>query len=159
MRALDLSKLSRPQLHDEFLGGSCPGSLRDIDGISDGTILTMMAASGRMPGWGLLHRTTKGWLGKWFESEADDRGSGLNRVLVKEAEELILAFKTSIEPSRLDGKPCVVLDYDQGSNVRVIRGMRDELRLISPGVMLGRAYMRFAFRLRPISWFALEEPS
>ncbi len=43
-------------------------------------------------------------------------------------------------PSRLDGRECIVLDYSRTS--LVARGVRDELRLVRPGLYLGRAHWR-----------------
>ncbi|HZZ64070.1 MAG TPA: hypothetical protein VFE17_01100 [Candidatus Baltobacteraceae bacterium] len=49
------------------------------------------------------------------------------------------------DASRFDGKPCIVLDYSRTSIAA--RYIRDELRLVAPGLYLGRAYAfnRFLF--------------
>ena len=44
------------------------------------------------------------------------------------------------EPSWIDGKECIVLDYSQTSVVA--HWVRDEIRLISPGLYLGRVYWK-----------------
>ncbi len=41
-------------------------------------------------------------------------------------------------PSRLDACECIILDYSRTS--LVARGVHDELRLLWPGLYLGRAY-------------------
>ena len=46
-----------------------------------------------------------------------------------------------VDASRLDGRPCIVLDYSKTS--RLAKWVRDEIREIEPGLYLGR-------RLRPI---------
>ena len=58
------------------------------------------------------------------------------------------SFTYAIEPSRLDGKPCLVLDYAAGGEGagdtlwgRVL-GMRDELREVVPGVLVGLGWLR-----------------
>ena len=42
------------------------------------------------------------------------------------------------DASLFDGKPCIVLDYSRTSIAA--RCIRDELRLVGPGLYLGRAY-------------------
>ena len=42
------------------------------------------------------------------------------------------------EPSWIDGKECIVLDYSETSVVA--HWVRDEIRLISPGLYLGRVF-------------------
>ena len=102
--------------------------------------------------------TTRAWIGKWFQAHDDTHGRGLNRIETrKQGEKRLLAFETRFEDSRIDRHSCVLLDYDQEENIRTIRSMRDELRFVGNGLLLGRAYMRIGFRLRPISWFALEK--
>ncbi len=54
------------------------------------------------------------------------------------------------EMSMLDGRECIILDYSRTS--LVARSVRDELRLLRPGLYLGRAYWH-GFR---VADFALE---
>jgi hypothetical protein len=50
--------------------------------------------------------------------------------------------------SRLDGRKCIILDYSRNS--LVARTVSDELRLLRPGLYLGRAYWHGKVRrLRP----------
>jgi hypothetical protein len=53
---------------------------------------------------------------------------GLNAIIAK-------VYKG---PSLLDGKECIVLDYSETS--LVAHWVRDEIRLISPGLYLGKVY-------------------
>ena len=46
----------------------------------------------------------------------------------------------ALSPSWLDGKPCLVLEYEQGTPV--FGNTRDELREVAPGVWLGRYYAK-----------------
>ena len=48
-------------------------------------------------------------------------------------------------PSKLDGRTCIILDYARTS--LVARGIQDELRLVRPGLYLGRAYAHGMFLL------------
>lgn len=54
------------------------------------------------------------------------------------------------EPSWIDGKECIVLDYSQTSFVA--HWIRDEIRLISPGLYLGRVF----WDKTPLIYFALQ---
>lgn len=56
-----------------------------------------------------------------------------------------------VDASRLDGRPCVVLDYSKTS--RLAKWIRDEIREIEPGLYVGLVYVRS--RRAPIR-FALE---
>jgi hypothetical protein len=45
-----------------------------------------------------------------------------------------------IDASRLDGRPCIVLDYSKTS--KVAGWVRDEIREVAPGLYLGLVYVR-----------------
>jgi hypothetical protein len=62
-----------------------------------------------------------------------------------------IAADVYIDESRLDGRPCVVLDYSKTS--RIAGWVRDEIRQIGPGLYLGLVYVRS--RRAPIR-FSLE---
>ena len=59
---------------------------------------------------------------------------------------------TIIEPSCLDGQPCVVMQYS--SDAKVFANVRDELRQICPGTWLGRSYDGCTGE--PKNWFVLQ---
>ena len=73
------------------------------------------------------------WRGKVFDAKA---GRVTNRVLPFGVR--AVAAEVRKGPSRLDGRECIVLDYARTS--LVARSVRDELRLLRPGLYLGRAY-------------------
>jgi hypothetical protein len=87
------------------------------------------------------------WRGKQFDANT---GTMVNRVLPIG----IRAVKARVreEPSRLDGKPCHVLDYSRTS--LIAGGVRDEIREVAPGLYLGLVYWmglrigRFALRFQ-----------
>lgn len=56
-----------------------------------------------------------------------------------------------VDASRLDGHPCIVLDYSKTS--RLAKWVRDEIRQIEPGLYIGLVYVRS--RRAPIR-FSLE---
>ncbi len=63
-----------------------------------------------------------------------------------------------------DDEPVIFLNYNN-SNIAIARIVRDEMRLIAPGLYLGRAYLKNGFVKRLITgeafgfalWFALQE--
>jgi short-subunit dehydrogenase len=78
------------------------------------------------------------WLGKRFRA-ADVLGDNHFESGYQHA------FTATVQPSWLDGRPALVLDYDIAGGSVVwgrLLGMRDELREVAPGVWLGLGSMR-----------------
>jgi hypothetical protein len=73
------------------------------------------------------------WRGKVFDAGARRM---TNRVLPFGIHAVTAEVRRG--PSRLDARECIVLDYSRTS--LIARGVRDELRLLWPGLYLGRAY-------------------
>lgn len=73
------------------------------------------------------------WHGKVFDRA---RGELVNRILFGR----IVKAKVFLGPSWLDGKPSVIIDYRGQS--WIAGAIRDEIRLVAPGVYLGFAYVR-----------------
>ncbi len=90
------------------------------------------------------------WQGKSFED-----GSGINRITPLQFR--LFRFETRKEPSLEDGKPALLLDYDQPGNPFVIRRVRDEIREVSPGLLLGQMYV-VTTQPRLTLYFGLETP-
>ena len=74
------------------------------------------------------------WQGKTFDLK---KGVLKNRISVFGISAIVA--KVYKAPSWLDNKECVVLDYSKTSVVA--RWIRDEIRLIAPGLYLGRVYL------------------
>ena len=114
------------------------------DGRAEGLFLLAPGTPGAPLLAGLLGLA---WRGKQFDADA---GTMVNRVLPIG----IKAVKARVreEPSRLDGRPCHVLDYSRTS--MIAGSVRDEIREVAPGLYLGLAYWRglrvgrFALRFR-----------
>ncbi|MEZ5291115.1 MAG: hypothetical protein R2745_08540 [Vicinamibacterales bacterium] len=85
------------------------------------------------------------WKGKSFDAE---HGTLRNRISVLGFNAIVASVYHG--KSLLDDKPCVVLDYSKTS--LVAKWIRDEIRLISPHLYLGRVY----WDNKPILHFALE---
>src|SRR5437016_5629141 len=85
------------------------------------------------------------WQGKTFDAKNGVLRNrithfGLNAIIAK-------VYKA---PSWFDNKECIVLDYSETS--LVARWIRDEIRLIDPGLYLGRVY----WGKKPLIHFALQ---
>ena len=74
-----------------------------------------------------------GWQGKVFDAQ---KGLLKNRILPFGIEAIVA--KVCKGPSWLDGKECIVLDYSETS--LIAHWIRDEIRLIGPGLYLGKVY-------------------
>jgi hypothetical protein len=73
------------------------------------------------------------WQGKVFDAKA---GYLKNRILAFGLNAIVATVYNA--PSWLDDKECIVLDYSETS--LVAHWVRDEIRLISPGLYLGLVY-------------------
>jgi len=73
------------------------------------------------------------WQGKVFDAE---KGLLKNRISVLGLNAIVA--KVYKGPSWLDGKECIVLDYSETS--LLAHWIRDEIRLIGPGLYLGKVY-------------------
>ena len=73
------------------------------------------------------------WQGKVFDAKA---GLLRNRILPLHINAIVA--KVYKDKSWLDGKECIVLDYSDTS--LVAHWIRDEIRMIDPGLYLGKVY-------------------
>ena len=156
--AEDLRRLSNEELMDLFQKGSAPGSVRAVEGHPAGVaIAPILLSGGRVERW--LRRYSQSdrfvWHGKSFESISDTEGWGWNRLGVGP----VLAafpFRTFLGPSKNDGAPTLVLDFDVERNPWWERLTWDELREVSPGVFMGTSGLRIFGRYRRMLWFAVD---
>ncbi len=88
------------------------------------------------------------WQGKVVDPE---RAVVRNRITPLGLRAVAATVRTSC--SRVDGRPCVVLDYSATS--LVARGVRDEIRLVADHLRLGVVWL-FGHR---VAWFTLREPT
>lgn len=85
------------------------------------------------------------WQGKIFDAE---KMALLNKITVFGLDAILAHIIR--EPSWIDGKECIVLDYSKTSVVA--HWVRDEIRLISPGLYLGRVFWKEQYLI----FFALQ---
>lgn len=75
------------------------------------------------------------WQGKIFNAEKEVL---VNKITTFGLDAILAHIQR--EPSWIDGKECIVLDYSKTS--LVAHWVRDEMRLISPGFYLGRVFWK-----------------
>lgn len=155
-----LAAMPLDQLEAVYRAGRLPASLHDLDGAPAGRMLTLAGPLGRGAIADGLRRFARSpvfpWAGKSFHATADDAGSGINRVRLG-VTRAWFPFETRIEPSAIDGEPCVVLDYDKSVNPWFIRAIHDELREVSPGVFLGPAMAKVRGGKKLVLFFAIDK--
>jgi len=146
---------------DELVGGH-PESIRNIFARGSATDPAELgdAPRGRLlaleplGGVHLLARPVVRFLARsalWSGVGFDHGGNaGFNRWLGGHAHR----FRTTVEPSELDGRPTLVLRYER--NAWPVSTLRDELRSVRPGLALGPFYMRAGGRFNLIGWFGLQ---
>lgn len=123
-----LLKMSQAQL-DELFTNSPAGDIPD--GEAAGTAIVAPGSTYTADVASFINHF--GWQGKTFDAKKAQLKNrilpfGLNAIIAK-------VYKA---PSWLDGKECIVLDYSETS--LVAHWIRDEIRLISPKLYLGKVY-------------------
>jgi hypothetical protein len=154
----DLVDMSLLDLTDLYRAGTVPESLRELDDAVSGRLLALRGLDWR--GAHGLFAAVAGsrffpWAGKRFLHLDRNAGTGINRMRLA-GERLWYPFRTSVEPSVIDGAPCIVLDYARPENPPVIRSLRDELREVSPGLFMGPALLRVLGKPRLLLFFACD---
>ena len=155
----DLARSTPRELQALYEAGSVPDRLDRLDGdlvgrmlaprgVGRGIGLRAIAAIARSPGFA--------WAGKSFHATDTGTGTGINRVRLAGRHRLF-PFRTLFGPSVVDGRPCVVLDYDDADNPGLIRSIHDEVREVDPGLYLGPAcWKRQGKAPLVLLWFALD---
>ena len=123
-----LLKMSQAEL-DQLFRNSPPGEIPD--GEAEGTAII---APGTTYSDNLARFVSHfAWQGKSFDAK---KGVLRNRILPFGLNAIIARVYKG--PSWLDGKECIVLDYSDTS--LLAHWIRDEIRLIGPGMYLGKVY-------------------
>jgi hypothetical protein len=151
----DLSRASARELGAIYAKGT-PPSFADLDGAPRGRMLAFAGPLGRGRARDGLRRFAESryfpWDGKSFASKSAAHGSGINRVRMIGD---LFRFETRIAPSEVDGKPCLVLDYDLSPNPWPIRQIHDELRQVATGLFLGPAMWKTRAGAKLVLYFAI----
>lgn len=123
-----LLTMSQKELDDLFTR-SAPGDIPD--GEAEGTAIVAPGTTYSADVAKILNHFA--WQGKTFDAA---KGQLKNRILPFGLNAIIARIYK--EPSWLDGKECIVLDYSDTS--LVAQWIRDEIRQIGPGLYLGKVY-------------------
>lgn len=159
-RTLDeLAELDVAALEAVYRRGTVPSTLRALDG---NPVCRMLGIRGLDHGGrgrfvrNLARASWFPWAGKSFAAQADGAGNGINRIRILGGKRWF-PFTTKIEPSAIDGAPCIFLDYRHDVNPKPIQMIRDELREIRPGLFLGPAMLDTGNAPpRLVLWFACD---
>ena len=130
LTASELPAMRSSQLDDLFAAapaGSIP------TGVGRGQALIATGTVAARPLVALVRMLA--WRGKQFDAQ----GRTLRNIVSPFALNAIKA-EVYLDASRLDGNPCIVLDYSKTSSVA--RWIRDEIREVSPGLYLGVVFVR-----------------
>ena len=138
----DLLKMSQAQL-DELFTGSPAGDIPQ--GEANGTAIVAPGTTYSQDIASFINHFA--WQGTVFDPT---KGVLRNRILPFGLNAIIA--KVYKGESWLDGKECIVLDYSETS--LLAHWVRDEIRLIAPGVYLGKVY----WSKKRLIDFALEFP-
>src|SRR5215467_12449165 len=125
----ELLKMSQDEL-DELYTSSPAGDIPDGDCqgtviVGPGTAMTPVKAK-------LMH--VFGWQGKVFDKK---KGRLVNKILPTGHHAIVAEVYK--DKSWYDGKECIAIDYSKTS--LVAKWIRDEIRLIAPGMYLGVMYL------------------
>ena len=153
-----LSALTVEALGPIYERAAIPTSLAGLDGHPRGRMLAVRTLDqGGIAGALRSFAAARAfpWGGKSFTSRSATEGTGVNRVHLGGRHNLF-PFETRLAPSVIDGKPCVLLDYDLPDNPWFIRAIHDEVREVSPGLYLGPAMWKAANGPALVLWFALD---
>ncbi len=124
----DLLTMSQSDL-DALFGASPPGPIPDGQG--SGTAIIAPGATYNAEMATMVNHFA--WQGKVFDAKA-----GLLRNRVGPMGVDAIVAKVYQDVSWFDARPCIVLDYSETSFVA--HWIRDEIRLIEPGLYLGLVY-------------------
>jgi AcrR family transcriptional regulator len=160
-RVKALARLASSELEAMFLTSHIgPADFTAVSGDPEGRVL---AVPGIDRGWlGSATRRFQGsklypWEGKSFSALTADTGRGINRFRYP-LRRGYFPFRTSLADSRVDGQPCIAIDYDVPANPWLARNIYDELRALGDGLYLGRGGMRRAGLKTPalVLWFLVD---
>ncbi|MBF0398046.1 MAG: hypothetical protein HQK78_14800 [Desulfobacterales bacterium] len=126
-----------------YRNGILPSSFKALDGMPKGRMLSIKYIDKTPLSFFIKYFAGSGlfpWEGKSFKSNNNIEGSGINRIQIMNTLKFNwFPFKTKIVPSIIDGRDCILLDYDLPENPWFIRKIRDELRKVSNHLFLGPA--------------------
>ena len=124
----DLLKMSQRQL-DELFSAHEPGPVPNGEAKGTAIVAPGTPFNGEIAQFISLFA----WQGKVFDAAT----MTLRNHILPFGLKAVLA-RIKLEPSWLDQKPCIVLDYSETSIVA--QWIRDEIRMVGPGLYLGKVF-------------------
>ncbi|HEY6291525.1 MAG TPA: hypothetical protein VI455_08190 [Terriglobia bacterium] len=140
----NLQARSFEELHSYFGAGTAP-NLEEMTGDTSGVFLAWNPqACWLMKTW--VRWTFRSWLGKRFfaASPAEASSHGIN--LFSNNPTTRYAFRTYLGAARIDGAPCLKLDYSIAGS---LRGLVDDVRKVADGLVLGQINYQFFWQRTP----------
>lgn len=158
----DLAALSLDELSELYAHGTVPDDFaRALDNHPKGRMIAIRGVDGIPVVNKVVDIFAKHplfpWDGKSMAATSDQSSDGINRIKAGVKGNLF-PFKTSVQPSSIDGDPTIVLDYEQKGNPIFIKKIHDEIREVAPGLYLGPAMAKTSKTKPPVLvlWFALD---
>jgi hypothetical protein len=153
-----LSRMSSQELDALYRRARLPRSLDLLNGTPRGRMLALVSPLDQGLTFGAIRAFADSgifpWHGKSFDAgQGASYGSGINRTILLGD---LFRFDTRVEPSAVDGEPCIVLDYDKPENPWFIRRIHDELREVAEGLYLGPAMWKGAREKKLVLHFAID---
>lgn len=158
----DLGAKRGEELERLYRAGTVPADLREVAGTPRGRMLAVRGLERVWPLSSLVQRFAAAkrlfpWEGKSFGAESQAAGTGINRIHLGPLRMTWFPFATRVEPSVVDGAPCIYLDYAQPGNPWFIAKIRDEIREVAPGLYLGPAMWKDGRGgAKHVLWFAVD---
>lgn len=156
----NLARRSFAELEQFYLMAPEPDSVLVLNGNPKGRMLAVRYLDNGLPHSMIAAIARLGvfpWDGKSFEATTEDAGKGANRIRLLRPTLNMFTFYTRLESSSIDGRTCILLDYDQPGNPWVVRRIRDELREVAPGLFLGPVLAKLRNGVaEPILWFGID---
>jgi hypothetical protein len=155
-----LSRMSFDELDALYRTATPPSTMRAANGALRGRMLAVRWLNAPVARWLRQWAASPSfvWEGKTFAADTDARGTGHNRIRLSGVlgRQNLFPFATSFGPSAIDGKPTLVLDYELPVNPPYIRRVHDEVREVSPRILMGPAMWKRARDKLLVLWFALD---
>jgi hypothetical protein len=150
----------RADLAERFKAAPCPTTLRQLAGPWDSAVIGL---DGWQPPRFVRHLAPRGglrlgipWLGVVVHAEGAYDGRGASRIWTPLGERQLMPFAVRLEASRLDGRPCVLFDYADGSPEGPLPRRHDELRLAPGGAeLVGVGFVTWRSAPRALFWYRL----
>jgi hypothetical protein len=148
-----LQARSFEELHAYFNQGTAP-DLQEMTGDTRGAFLAWNPKAFWLMKL-LIRWMFRHWLGKrFFPSQGTDQtGNGIN--LFSDNPPTRYKFRTYLGQARIDGAPCLCLDYNVPGS---LRGLIDDVRKVAEGLVLGQINYKFSWQSAPTFYlyFTLE---